>query len=195
MSDLVQQLFFLHHILPDRLSGPTRATPSPCRPRGMNEVLHDGVYTPHHRLFFRPHQLECVGPRPSLPSRRVDRQATLSRSPRLAMLSTQIGVVRIPVCSLLSSPPRLRLPCSIPLALIRDGRTSIGAAGRTERVPVEEATPKTAPTDNRAEGQHSASGGDRANDPHAWSILLLFDLEITSQWTRCQIDYSTCVST
>ena len=50
-------------------------------------------------------QLECVGPRPSLPSRRVDRQATLSRSPRLAMLSTQIGVVRIPVCSLLSSPP------------------------------------------------------------------------------------------
>ena len=134
----LQQLFFLQRMLPDRLSGSTRATPSPCRPRGMNEVLHDGVYTPHHRLFFgsHPHQLECVGPRPSLPSRRVDRQATLSRSPRLAMLSTQIGVVRIPVCSLLSSPPRLRLPCSIPLALIRDGRTDgwtdINWGGRTD---------------------------------------------------------------
>ena len=52
----LQQLFFLQRMLPDRLSGSTRATPSPCRPRGMNEVLHDGVYTPHHRLFFGAHQ-------------------------------------------------------------------------------------------------------------------------------------------
>ena len=52
----LQQLFFLQRMLPDRLSGSTRATPSPCRPRGMNEVLHDGVYTTHHRLFFGAHQ-------------------------------------------------------------------------------------------------------------------------------------------
>ena len=35
----LQQLFFLQRMLPDRLSGSTRATPSPCRPRGMNEVF------------------------------------------------------------------------------------------------------------------------------------------------------------
>ena len=195
----LQQLFFLQRMLPDRLSGSTRATPSPCRPRGMNEVLHDGVYTTHHRLFFGPHQLECVGPRPSLPSRRKGRSTgnPLSQSPFGNVVHSDWrrpdSSLFAPLLSPASSSSLFHSLSSDPRWT--DGRTSIGAAGRTERVPVEEATPKTAPTDNRAEGQHSASGGDRANDPHAWSILLLFDLEITSQWTRCQIDYSTCVST
>ena len=76
----LQQLFFLQRILPDRLSGSTRATPSPCRPRGMNEVEHGGVYTPH-RLFFGAHQLEGVGPRPSHhPDGSIGRQPSLARS-------------------------------------------------------------------------------------------------------------------